>query len=138
MSNQTTPPDDADSLPYNATVTSYAAAESMKSHVGQQRGRIHQFIHQRGTFGATREEVELALNIPGNSVRPRWNELVKAGDIRNAGTTRETKAGRDAAVFVSCSPDQSLVASAKANWPTGGKSNPNKSDSAEFVPDFVI
>lgn len=145
MTDRTLFPDDRpdnddrpDKLPHSRTDTSVAAAESMKAHAGQQRARIRQHFKERGTLGTTRQEVELALGIPGDSVRPRWNELVKAGEIKNAGTTRKTKSGRDAAVFVECSPFQRPAVGSKANWPTDGKSNPDKADSAEFVPDFTI
>lgn len=139
MTEQTLFPDDQpDKLPHSRTDTSVGAAESMKPHVGLQRERIRQFIQDRDTFGATRQEVELALDIPGNSVRPRWNELAKAGEIKNSGTTRKTESRREADVFVSCSPNQPPVAASKVNWLTDDKSNPNKSDLAEFVPDFSI
>ncbi len=130
--------DRPDKLPHNRTDTSAAAAESMKPHAGQQRERLRELFNDRGTFGVTRQEAELALSIPGNSLRPRWDELMKAGEIKNSGTTRKTESGRAAQVFVECSPFQRPPTASKANWPTDGKSNPNRADSAEFVPDFSI
>lgn len=116
------PPDDP--LPHSGSPTSKAAAESMKPHAGQQREQVRQFFAERGELGATQQEVELALGISGNSVRPRCKELEQSGEIKNSDSTRPTLAKRNAAVWVIVSPDVQPAATSKADWPLD--SNPDK------------
>ena len=122
------PADDLDKppepLPHSGSPTSKAAADSMKPLAGQQRERVRQFFVECGQHGATQQEAELALDIPGNSIRPRCKELEEAGEIQNSGNTRKTTSGRAAAVWVERSHYQAAVTS-KANWSTDGKSNPD-------------
>ena len=125
-------------LPHNGTTTSKLAAETMKPFATSQEIRVFEFIKERDDYGATDEEQQLSLGMTGNSQRPRRRRLVERGLVADSKTTRKTSSGSDAIVWVAVSPDQPPVADSKANWPTGGKSNPNKSDSAEFVPDFAI
>jgi hypothetical protein len=62
--------------------------------------RIYDFLVGCGERGATREEVEQATGFVGNTVRPRIVELTEAHLVREAGRTRPTTAGREAAVLV--------------------------------------
>src|SRR5690349_9049778 len=113
------PPDK--SLPNSGTPTSKAAAGSMKTHAGQQRKLVRQFFVDRGSLGATQQEVELALGIAGNSVRPRCKELEQSGEIKNSGSTRPTLSRRNAAVWVINVPDSQPAAKSAADWPLDSK-----------------
>ena len=116
-------------LPHNGTSTSKLAADTMKPFVGKQRERVLEFINA---------QIQDALTMNESSERPRRVRLVELGHVADSHNMRMTRSGCPAKVWVAVSPDQLPVADSKANWPTGGKSNPNKSDSAEFVPDFAI
>lgn len=66
-----------DTLPHNRTTTSVAAAER-KARTGTadtDRNRIAAWLHEHRE-GTTRDELERALGINGNSVRPRCVELL--------------------------------------------------------------
>ena len=110
-------------LPHSGSTTSKAAAESMKPHAGQQREQVRRFFTDCGELGATQQEVELALGISGNSVRPRCKELEQSGEIKNSGSTRPTLAKRNAAVWVIVSPDVQPAATSASDWPLD---NPDK------------
>ena len=125
-------------LPHNRTDTSRLSAELAKPFANQQLARVYHHFVDRGDDGTTDEEQQDALNMTGNSQRPRRCRLVNLGLVKDSGNMRRTRAGRPATVWVRVRLDQPPVADSKADWPTGGKSNPNKSDSAEFVPDFAI
>jgi hypothetical protein len=83
--------------------TSLAALESVQPAVPSIRQRIYDYIASRGAEGATTDEVEAALNIPGNTVRPRMREL-EFGNLKTqimfSWTTRATRRGRQAHVYV--------------------------------------
>lgn len=92
------------SPPHNRTPTSVAAATSKVSDAATERARVYAYIASLGAVGATREEIEDALQMPGNTVRPRVWELMGNGGhvarIREAGFTRATRSGRRAEVLV--------------------------------------
>lgn len=79
--------------------TSHAAKRSIKSASAGQRARVFQFILRSGTRGATDQEVELALGMAGNTVRPRRIELGEKGFVEDSGETRLTSSGRKAIVW---------------------------------------
>jgi hypothetical protein len=84
--------------PHNGTPTSKAAAESLSAESTYTiRETIYRFIASSGD-GATREEIEEALGIGGNTVRPRVRELLAAFRLREYGE-RKTRSGRNAAVL---------------------------------------
>jgi transcription initiation factor IIE alpha subunit len=58
---------------------------------------VYDFINRVG--GATDEEIEEALSISGNTVRPTRGSLVKDGFIVDSGLERLTKAGNPAIVW---------------------------------------
>jgi hypothetical protein len=64
------------------------------------RERVYAFIRDRGTFGATDQEIQHGLSLHEQSQGPRRNELVKASRVRNSGLRRETRSGRTAIVWV--------------------------------------
>ena len=80
--------------------TSVAAAKALGSKAGRDRARVLDFIRERGAAGATDEETQAALNLSGDTQRPRRWELHKAGLIRDSGQTRRTRAGNKATVWI--------------------------------------
>lgn len=125
-------------LPHNGTSTSKLAADRMKPFAPKQAERVFEFIKSQGDHGATDEEIQTALKMSGNSERPRRHRLLQQGKVRDSKNMRPTESGTPATVWVAVSPDHPPVAASNATWPTDDKSNPNKSDSAEFVSDFAI
>ncbi len=139
MTDRTLFPDDRpDNLPQNHTATSKLAAESMRPFAGPQLMRVFRFLESRSDRGATDEEQQDALNMSGNSQRPRRNRLVELGRVKGSANMRMNRSGRPATVWIAVPPDQVQPMRSEANWPTDGKSNPNNANSAEFVPDFTI
>ncbi len=88
------------SLPTNGTPTSDAAAASMRPHAATLRADIYSFVSRRHQVGATADEIEMMLEIAGNTVRPRLVELRQLGSIRDSGRTRKTRSGRSAIIWV--------------------------------------
>jgi hypothetical protein len=82
------------------SATSVEAAEAIEPKVGTLRRAVLQFIRQRGSDGATDEEIQLALNWNPSTQRPRRVELCNLGLVRDSGRTRLTKAGRKAVVWI--------------------------------------
>lgn len=80
--------------------TSLAAAESIKPDANRLRLRVLHWLLERGEHGGTDEEGQEALGMPGSTYRPRRVELQAAGKIRKLETTRPTRSGRAAAVWV--------------------------------------
>ena len=80
--------------------TSIAAAKSVEGKAATMRGKILAFVRSRGALGATREDVEIALEISGSTVRPRVLELIHFGTVKETDATRATESGRQAAVLV--------------------------------------
>jgi hypothetical protein len=62
--------------------------------------RVLSYMHACGPTGATAEEIEIATGIAGNTVRPRLLLMKKAGLVVPTTSTRPTRAGRQAAVWI--------------------------------------
>ncbi|MDA0591535.1 MAG: hypothetical protein O2820_06235 [Planctomycetota bacterium] len=62
--------------------------------------RIFDYLMSCDTDGATDSEIERALELPGNSERPRRIWLVKHGFVEASGETRPTPSGCPAAVWI--------------------------------------
>lgn len=86
-------------VPYSNETTSHDAACSMLAAAGTDEGRVFRFIRQRGTRGATDEEVELALKMRANNSRARRRGLVLRGVVADSGVRRRTNSGRSAIVW---------------------------------------
>lgn len=71
-----------------------------KTHSDTQRAKVYAFIRGRGRFGATDEEAQITLSLPGNTETPRRLELVKAGAVKDSGRKRKTRRNRKAIVWV--------------------------------------
>ncbi len=85
---------------HNGTPTSAAAAKSMQGLSLRIRGQVLRFLTDRRLLGATSEEVEHALEIAGNTCRPRLVELRQLGLVKDSGRTRKTKSGRQAIIWI--------------------------------------
>ena len=123
-------------LPHNGSSTSKLAARSMRSLAGAQQQRVLECLQQADNAGLADEEIQTALNLSGNSERPRRASLVALGLVRNSGLMRKTNSGHAAVVWVVAPRDERSAVASKAIWPTADKTNPNKP--AEFVLDFAI
>lgn len=82
--------------------TSREAAKSIRPSAKHLRERVYAFIKSCGEYGAVDEEIQLALNMQGNTERPRRQELVLENPprIKDSGRTRATSSGRAAVVWV--------------------------------------
>jgi hypothetical protein len=85
-------------LVHNGTPTSREAAKRHRQHASIQRSRVLAAVIM-AKDGATREELEDATGLGGNSVRPRVRELIKAGLLKETGDLRKTRAGISASVL---------------------------------------
>jgi hypothetical protein len=84
--------------PHNSTPTSRAAAESIKPTAGTLRALVLDFL-KACSDGATDEQMQQALNMAGNTQRPRRQELETMGLIRKTDKTRATSSGRQAVIW---------------------------------------
>lgn len=94
----------------NGTPTSDAAADSIRHCASGLRRKVLDYLLKRGIAGATADEAEVALRMPGNTVRPRLVELRAAGLVCLLGQRRETRSGRKAEVYIAAVPRQTDLA----------------------------
>ena len=80
--------------------TSDAAARRIEDFVPTLQQRVHDFIRDRGAFGATDDEGELELGIVLRTYTPRRVKLVELGLVVVTEIRRKTRKGRSAAVWV--------------------------------------
>ena len=81
------------------SVTSAQAADSLgPATLNAMQRRVYEFLRTCGAFGATDEEMQLALGMNPSTQRPRRIELVRRGLVVEAGT-RKTVSGRMAVVW---------------------------------------
>src|SRR5262245_58624181 len=66
---------------------------------GTQRRRVLDFIALKGEYGATDEEIQMALRMSGDTQRPRRVELVDGGWVEVSTLTRPTLSENAAAVW---------------------------------------
>jgi hypothetical protein len=82
-------------------VTSAFAAAAIEAYAPTQREKILDAI-KRDPLGATRDQLQHGLKMPGDTVRPRVLELIKAGKIHETMEKRKTRQGRQAFVLKAC------------------------------------
>ena len=111
-------------LPHNGTPTSRIASQQAKTFAASQQEQVFAFIEQAGEHGATDQEIETALGISGNSVRPRRRKLVELGRVKQSSNLRLTHSNSPAVVWI---VTQKPAATSKADWPLD--SNPDKGGS---------
>lgn len=121
--------------PHNNTPTSRIAANLAKTFAASQQEQVFQAIEQAGANGLTDQEIETALGIAGNSVRPRRRKLVELGRVKESGNLRLTSSNSPAVVWISTQPNEKPASKAASDWPLD--SNPDKAP-AESVLDFAI
>lgn len=86
--------------PHNKTETSRAAAESIDPRKGTLQWEVLRYIRKMGRYGATDDEGSHALDMDGNTYRPRRRELAVMGFIVKSGEQRRTRSNRLAVVWV--------------------------------------
>lgn len=87
-------------LPKNPTLTQEMAAARAKYVVSGQRQTIFRAIRESGEHGCTDSELQEALDISGNSERPRRKELQLAGYVKDSGRIRSNSRGNFETVWV--------------------------------------
>jgi len=99
------------SPPFVATSeTSREAASSVKETAGAIRSKVYRHFLAQGVFGATCDEVEVALELRHQTASARCRELVLQGllEKRQDGTgkpvRRPTRSGRAADVLFAATP----------------------------------
>lgn len=75
------------------------AALSIASVSGRDRKRVLTFI-QNHPYGVTDEQIADALQLAGNTARPRRRELEQANLIKDSGCYALTRSGRKATLWV--------------------------------------
>jgi hypothetical protein len=80
-----------------ATETSVKAAKRALPRSGSKRAQVFNYLAT--VPGATDEEIEQALNMAGNTVRPRRISLVHDQLVFDSGVRRKTRCGNDAIVW---------------------------------------
>ncbi len=79
--------------------TSVAAADEIGPALNDLQIRLLAFLRERGENGATDEEGIEALGWSASTYRPRRVELVMKGLVRDRGTQRKCRSGRNAVVW---------------------------------------
>ena len=72
------------------------AAPRMSSH----KARVYQFLVDRMDQGATDQEMQFALKMSGDTLRPTSGKLLKENLIYDSGKTRKNENGNDCIVWV--------------------------------------
>lgn len=85
--------------PHTRPTTSRTAAEQIQPAAATLRRAVLRFIQSQGSDGATDAEIQTALDLTGDTQRPRRWELQRAGLIVDSGRRRKTPAARDAIVW---------------------------------------
>jgi len=83
------------------SVTSAQALALVQPVVPTIQQHVYNYILAQGLNGATADEIEVALNIPGSTIRPRLRELeFDQQKIILTGATRLTRRGRKACIYI--------------------------------------
>jgi hypothetical protein len=90
-------------LSRNPQRTSVLAAEKVYPKTGSLKRKLYDYFISRGEYGATDQEIETALEMSGNTVRPTRQSLQKDGYIIDSGTTRTNANNNQCIVW--CVPD---------------------------------
>jgi hypothetical protein len=88
-------------IAHDARHTSRTAALKALPRTGSWRAKVYDFIQSQGFNGATDQEIESALKLNGNTVRPTRITLLKDGFIFDSGGTRKNINGNDCIVWLS-------------------------------------
>ena len=74
----------------------------MSSH----KARVYQFIVDRMEHGATDQEMQVALKMSGDTLRPTRGKLLKDGLIYDSGKTRKNENDNNCIVWVASTISQ--------------------------------
>lgn len=81
--------------------TSVAASALIEPTAGTLRAQVLAYLRAcAADYGATDEEMQVALRMNPSTQRPRRIELEKLGLVLRTAQTRKTQSGRDAVVFI--------------------------------------
>jgi len=80
--------------------TSVAAYEKARPKFGSNRARVYQQILDKQEYGATDQELQQALNLSGDTLRPARLSLLKENLIYDSGKTRQNANGNECIVWV--------------------------------------
>ena len=84
---------------YKENTTSKDVAMSIKENANSIRRKVLFVLKNKGTYGATTDEVASLLNITILSVRPRFSELRKKGLIEDSTERRMNESKHKAIVW---------------------------------------
>ena len=80
--------------------TSFQVLIKVAPKHGSNRANVYQYIIDRQDRGATDQELQAALNMPGDTLRPTRLSLLKDGLIYDSGKTRQNANGNDCIVWM--------------------------------------
>jgi len=72
------------------------------------RYKIFQYIADKQNYGATDIEMQTALSMSGDTLRPARLSLIKDGFIYDSGKTRQNAKGNECTVWIASSVEMSL------------------------------
>lgn len=80
--------------------TSFRAAVEIQPVAGTMRFAVLEYIRSRGEYGATDDEIEVALEMRHQTASARRRELELKNLVADSGEMRATRSGRKAAIWV--------------------------------------
>jgi hypothetical protein len=86
--------------------TSIDAYNKAKPRFGSNAAKVYQFIVDKQEHGATDQEMQKALNMPGDTLRPTRLSLLKNNLIYDSGKTRQNENGNDCIIWVTSDIEQ--------------------------------
>jgi hypothetical protein len=81
--------------------TSIAAKIKTEPRMGSNRARVNQYIIDQMEVGATDQEIQAALRMSGDTLRPTRLSLLKDGLIYESGKLRKNANGNECIVWMS-------------------------------------
>ena len=88
--------------------TSLQAKLKVEPKIGSINRKVYDFI-KFSSYGATDQEIEAALGLDGNTVRPSRNSLVKKGLVVDSGGTRKNNKGNDCIVWLATNKEEGML-----------------------------
>jgi hypothetical protein len=80
--------------------TSISAQIKAAPRMSEKRARVYRYLVDRMERGATDQEMQAALKMSGDTLRPTRGKLLKDGLIYDSGKTRTNENGNDCIVWV--------------------------------------
>lgn len=80
--------------------TSVQAQVKATPSISSQKAKVYQFIVDRMEYGATDQEMQVALKMSGDTLRPTRGKLLKDGLIYDSGKTRQNQNGNECIVWL--------------------------------------